>query len=223
MDMEHGWFDIGETDVLGEKHYTASVVDEWMSMEHCWNDTDRGNWSNRRDLSKYTTLFSKFEHIQTRHRTWAYVSGRRLTAWAIALPGGFIDRLSDCQHMCICTVQPSVSNKWEVWRPQLRFSAPNDCCWISDRPHAHASRWLPWGRGGVGGGRGWALAVQYIYLSLSLWPTRSLSRSLSLSLSLSLDCNKSIPRQLARRAARQHHTAMNADPQLRQLPFITAL
>jgi len=29
-----------ETEVLGEKHYTASVVDEWMSMENCWNDTD---------------------------------------------------------------------------------------------------------------------------------------------------------------------------------------
>jgi len=34
-----------ETEVLGEKHYTVCVVDEWMSMEHWWNDTDRGNWS----------------------------------------------------------------------------------------------------------------------------------------------------------------------------------
>jgi hypothetical protein len=33
----------GETEVLGEKHYTASVVDERMSMEHWWNDTDREN------------------------------------------------------------------------------------------------------------------------------------------------------------------------------------
>jgi hypothetical protein len=33
----------GETEVLGEKHYTVSVVDERMSMEHWWNDTDRGN------------------------------------------------------------------------------------------------------------------------------------------------------------------------------------
>jgi len=33
----------GETEVLGEKHFTASVVDELMSMEHWWNDTDRGN------------------------------------------------------------------------------------------------------------------------------------------------------------------------------------
>jgi hypothetical protein len=32
----------GETEVLGEKHYTALVVDVWMSMEHWWNDTDRG-------------------------------------------------------------------------------------------------------------------------------------------------------------------------------------
>ena len=33
----------GETEVLGEKHYTACVVDGWMSMEHWWIDTDRGN------------------------------------------------------------------------------------------------------------------------------------------------------------------------------------
>jgi hypothetical protein len=32
----------GETELLGEKHYTAWVVDGWMSMEQWWNDTDRG-------------------------------------------------------------------------------------------------------------------------------------------------------------------------------------
>ena len=39
----------GETEVLGEKHYTAWVVDGWMCMEQWWNDTDRGNlksWEN---------------------------------------------------------------------------------------------------------------------------------------------------------------------------------
>ena len=35
----------GETEVLGEKHYTAYVVDEWMGVDIWWNDTDRGNWS----------------------------------------------------------------------------------------------------------------------------------------------------------------------------------
>ena len=34
----------GETEVLGEKHYTARVVDGWMSMELWWNGTERGNW-----------------------------------------------------------------------------------------------------------------------------------------------------------------------------------
>ena len=38
----------GETEVRGEKPYTASVVDEWMGMEHWWNDTNRGNWSTGR-------------------------------------------------------------------------------------------------------------------------------------------------------------------------------
>jgi len=31
----------GETEVRGEKHYTALVVDEWMSMEFWLNDTKR--------------------------------------------------------------------------------------------------------------------------------------------------------------------------------------
>ena len=33
----------GETEVRGEKYFKACVVGEWMSMEHWWNDTDRGN------------------------------------------------------------------------------------------------------------------------------------------------------------------------------------
>jgi hypothetical protein len=32
-----------KTEVLGDKNYTALVVDVRMSMEHWWNDTDRGN------------------------------------------------------------------------------------------------------------------------------------------------------------------------------------
>jgi hypothetical protein len=36
------WYWKGKTELLGEKHYRAWVVDEWMSMEQWWNDTDRG-------------------------------------------------------------------------------------------------------------------------------------------------------------------------------------
>jgi len=47
----HGWMNVGamvewywqeKTEVLREKHYTAWVVDEWVDVEHWWNDTDRG-------------------------------------------------------------------------------------------------------------------------------------------------------------------------------------
>jgi len=31
----------GETEILGERHYTAWVVDGWMSMEQWWNDSER--------------------------------------------------------------------------------------------------------------------------------------------------------------------------------------
>jgi hypothetical protein len=41
------WYWQGKVEYLG-KLYTASVVDEWMIMEHWWNDTDRGNWSTGR-------------------------------------------------------------------------------------------------------------------------------------------------------------------------------
>ena len=34
------WYWQGKTEVQGEKHYTAWVVDGWMSMEQWWNDTD---------------------------------------------------------------------------------------------------------------------------------------------------------------------------------------
>jgi len=36
------WYWQGKTEELGEKHYTVWAVDEWMSMEQWWNDTDRG-------------------------------------------------------------------------------------------------------------------------------------------------------------------------------------
>jgi hypothetical protein len=36
------WYWQGKTEVVGEKHYTAWVVDGWMSMEQWWNDTDKG-------------------------------------------------------------------------------------------------------------------------------------------------------------------------------------
>jgi len=38
----------GKTEVLVEKRYIAWAVDEWMRMEHWWNDTDRENWSTGR-------------------------------------------------------------------------------------------------------------------------------------------------------------------------------
>jgi hypothetical protein len=36
------WYWQGKTEVMGVKHYTAWVVDGWMSMEQRWNDADWG-------------------------------------------------------------------------------------------------------------------------------------------------------------------------------------
>ena len=40
----------GETEILGEKHYTVWVVDGWLIMEQWWSDTDMGNGSTGRKI-----------------------------------------------------------------------------------------------------------------------------------------------------------------------------
>ena len=45
-----------ETEVLGEKHYTAWVVDGWMSTEQWCNGTDRGNRSTGTETFPNATL-----------------------------------------------------------------------------------------------------------------------------------------------------------------------
>jgi hypothetical protein len=50
------WYWQGKTEVLLEKHYTVCVVDEWMSVEQWWNDTDRGNWSTGRKTCHNATF-----------------------------------------------------------------------------------------------------------------------------------------------------------------------
>ena len=55
------WYWQGRTEVLGEKHYLAWVVGEWMGMEHWWNDTDRVKpkcWE--RNLSQCHFVHHKF-------------------------------------------------------------------------------------------------------------------------------------------------------------------
>ena len=44
------WYWQENTEVLGEKYYTAWVVGGWMSMDRWWNGTDRGNWSAGRKI-----------------------------------------------------------------------------------------------------------------------------------------------------------------------------
>jgi len=39
------WYWQEKPEVLLEKHFTVSVVDEWMSMGQWWNDTDWETWS----------------------------------------------------------------------------------------------------------------------------------------------------------------------------------
>ena len=42
------WHWQGKTELLVEKHATVWVVDELMSVEEWWNDTERENWSTGR-------------------------------------------------------------------------------------------------------------------------------------------------------------------------------
>jgi len=58
------WYWQRKTEVLGEKHCTAWVVDEWMSMDQWWNDTDRGKlkyWEKNLSLCQSLCYKSKMD------------------------------------------------------------------------------------------------------------------------------------------------------------------
>jgi hypothetical protein len=67
------WYWQGKTEVLGEKHYTASVVDEWMSMEHWWSDSDRAKL-------KYSEKTCPNATFSTTNLTWTDL-GQNLCLW----------------------------------------------------------------------------------------------------------------------------------------------
>ena len=55
------WYWRGKTEVLREKLYTAWVVDECISMEQWWNDTDRGKPKYLRN--KHLLFFHLKPHV----------------------------------------------------------------------------------------------------------------------------------------------------------------
>ena len=70
------WYWQGKTEELGEKHYIAWVVHEWMIMEQWWNDTDRGKlkyWG--KDLSITNPAWT----VSELHRPFA-LSEQQLTS-----------------------------------------------------------------------------------------------------------------------------------------------
>ena len=101
------WYWQGKTEVLGEKHYTAWVVDEWMSMEQWWNDTDRGNWS-----AGSKTLLS----VGCR---WINEYGAMVEWYWQGKPEGFVGNLFHCHfvyyksHIDWSVVEPGPS-RWDV-------------------------------------------------------------------------------------------------------------
>ena len=100
------WYWQGKTEVLGEKHYTAWVVDEWMSMEQWWNDTAV--------LGEKPVTVSLFPP-QIPHGLaldWTHactVTGWRLTAWLMAWPDTMWSGHSIISHMTIIFTQTSVT------------------------------------------------------------------------------------------------------------------
>ena len=86
------WYWQGKTEVLGEKHYIAWVVGEWMCMEHWWNGTDRGSQGIGRKTCYSATL-------STTNLTWAsMLRDWWLTAWAMARPFWRLTVNKGCLH-----------------------------------------------------------------------------------------------------------------------------
>jgi len=65
------WYWQGKAEVLGEKHYTAWVVDGWKSMEQWWNDIDRRKLKYLdKNLSQCHLVHHKF------HTDWPRIEAR---------------------------------------------------------------------------------------------------------------------------------------------------
>ena len=76
------WYWQGKIEVLGEKHFTAWVEDEWMSMKQWWNDDNRRKKELRGDKPVPVLLYPLQIPLRLawqRIRLSA-VKGRRLTA-----------------------------------------------------------------------------------------------------------------------------------------------
>jgi hypothetical protein len=82
----------GEMEVLGEKHYTALVVDVWMSMEHWWKVTDKENWSTGDRTCHSATLFTKSPYVD-----WSVIEPG-VSRWQTChyLPEAWLDHVAQC-------------------------------------------------------------------------------------------------------------------------------
>jgi len=93
----------GETQVLGEKHYISLVVDEWMSMEHWWNDTDRGNGGTGRKalysvvgrwMNEYGALVEWYWQVREEYSYGPTLSGTNATFAALGSTLNFLSEWS---------------------------------------------------------------------------------------------------------------------------------
>ena len=125
----------GETEVLGEKHYTGWVVGEWMSIEKWWNDTDRrklyyrgktlysicGSWMNEFGALVEWYWQGKTEVQKEKHYTLWVVSG-----W---MSGAMVEWYWQGKPETLAERLSMTNPKWnviELRRPFMLFS-----CYIS--------------------------------------------------------------------------------------------
>ena len=112
-----------ETELLGGKHYTAWVVDEWMSMEHWWNDTDRGNWSTGRKtlysvggrwMNEYGALVEWYWQGKLKYRE------KNLSKWH----SSHLKSHMDCwDRMLTSSVRVRRLTAWHMWWQTFRYDA----------------------------------------------------------------------------------------------------
>ena len=81
------WYWQGKTEVLGEKHYTVSVVDGWMSVEKWCPILTRKDGHNLRETSPSAASSPQISYRLSWNRTRACaVRGQRLADWAMERP-----------------------------------------------------------------------------------------------------------------------------------------
>ena len=118
------WYWQGKTEVLGEEHYTAWVVDRWMITEQWWNDTDRGKlkywekniiqrgWKMDEWVWSNGGMILTGENWSTGRKTLYSVGGRWMNEYGAMVEWYWQGKPKHSRQSCLCSTVSITNLTW---------------------------------------------------------------------------------------------------------------